>query len=117
MAYHGHMASEEVLAAPGEQDLTAHVNFSALIDSGTEAGLDCLGLTTQERFLMALGESTAFGDLYDPGQTALQQLDARLKLKRLIHPEGMGAIFKVFLQYRGPRDGSSLGLAGFIKRT
>jgi len=115
MAYRGHIASDDVLAAPGEQDLTAHVNFSALIDAGQAAGLDCLGFTTQEQFLMALGESTAFGDLYDPGQTALQQLDARLKLKRLIHPEGMGAIFKVLVQYRGPRDVSSLDLTGFPK--
>src|SRR5271157_243017 len=115
MAYRGHIASNDALAAPGEQDLTAHVNFSALIEAGKESGLDCLGFTTQERFLMALGESTAFGDLYDPGQTALQQLDARLKLKRLIHPEGMGAIFKVLVQYRGPCDVSSLELTGFPK--
>jgi SAM-dependent MidA family methyltransferase len=116
MAYRGHMASDhvnDVLAAPGEQDLTAHVNFSALIDAGKQGGLDYLGFTTQERFLMALGESTAFGDLYDPGQTAVQQLDVRLKLKRLIHPEGMGAIFKVLVQYRGPCDVSSLKLTGF----
>ncbi|MGO9275799.1 MAG: class I SAM-dependent methyltransferase [Terriglobia bacterium] len=115
MAYRGHIASDDALATPGEQDLTAHVNFSALIDAGKAAGLDCLGFTTQERFLMALGESTAFGDLYDPGQTALQQLDARLKLKRLIHPEGMGAIFKVLIQYRGPRGLSSLELAGLSR--
>jgi len=110
MAYRGHVASDDVLKAPGEQDLTAHVNFSALIDTGKEAGLGCLGFTTQERFLMTLGESTAFGDLYDSGQTALQQLDARLKLKRLIHPEGMGAIFKALIQYRGPHDDTSLEL-------
>ena len=115
MAYRGHTASDDVLAKPGEQDLTAHVNFSALIDAGKEAGLACLGFTTQERFLMALGESTAFGDLYDPGQTAVQQLDARLKLKRLIHPEGMGAIFKVLAQYRGPGDAPLPQLMGFPK--
>jgi len=104
MAYRGHIASDDLLAAPGEQDLTAHVNFSALIDAGKEAGLDCLSFSTQEQFLIELGESTGFGDLYDPGQTPVQQLDSRLKLKRLIHPEGMGAIFKVLVQYRGPES-------------
>ena len=113
MAYRGHTASDDVLATPGEQDLTAHVNFSALIDAGKETGLDCQGFTTQERFLMSLGESTAFGDLYDLGQTALQQLDARLKLKRLIHPGGMGAIFKVLIQYRGPHEAPPVELTGF----
>jgi SAM-dependent MidA family methyltransferase len=112
MAYRGHTASEDFFGAPGEQDLTAHVNFSALIAAGKRSSLDCLGLTTQERFLMALGESTGFSDLYDPGQSPLQQLDARLKLKRLIHPEGMGTIFKVLIQYRGARDAPQPQLTG-----
>jgi len=101
MAYRGHVASEDFYSAPGEHDLTAHVNFSALIDAGREAGLEFTGITTQERFLMALGEEDEFADLYDPGQSETERLQARLKLKRLIHPEGMGNIFKVLIQHRG----------------
>lgn len=101
MAYRGHVASEDFYSAPGEQDLTAHVNFSALIDAGKEAGLEFTGFTTQERFLMALGEENEFADLYDPGQSEAERFQARLKLKRLIHPEGMGNIFKVLIQHRG----------------
>lgn len=101
MTYRGHVASEDFFRAPGEQDLTAHVNFSALIDAGKEVGLEFTGFTTQERFLLALGEENAFADLYDPGQSELERLQARLKLKRLIHPEGMGTIFKVLIQHRG----------------
>jgi SAM-dependent MidA family methyltransferase len=101
MAYRRHVASEDYFAAPGEQDLTAHVNFSALIDTGKEMGLDFTGFTTQERWLMALGEENAFADLYEPGQGEVEKLQARLKLKRLIHPEGMGGIFKVLIQHRG----------------
>jgi len=101
MTYRGHVASEDFYYAPGEQDLTAHVNFSALIDAGKEAGLELTGFTTQERFLMALGEENQFADLYDPGQTEPEKLQARLKLKRLIHPEGMGTVFKVLIQHRG----------------
>ncbi len=101
MAYRGHMASDDLLASPGEQDLTAHVNFSALIDAGKEAGLEFTGFTTQERFLMALGEANDFRDLYDPGQTETEKLRARLKLKRLLDPRGMGTIFKVLIQNRG----------------
>jgi SAM-dependent MidA family methyltransferase len=101
LAYRRHQTSEDFFLAPGEQDLTAHVNFSALSDAGKAAGLETAGFTTQERFLMALGEADAFRDLYDPGQSELERLDARLKLKRLISPAGMGDIFKVLIQYRG----------------
>jgi len=101
MAYREHVASENFFDAPGEQDLTAHVNFSALIDAGREAGLDLAGLTTQERFLMALGETTEFRDLYDDGQTEAERLRARLKLKRLLDPGSMGNIFKVLVQHKG----------------
>lgn len=107
MAYRGHTATEDFYETPGDQDITAHVNFSALIDSGKEVGLTFVGLTTQERFLMALGEANEFADLYDPGQTEEEKLQARLKLKRLIFPggpedpRGMGSIFKVLIQSRG----------------
>lgn len=107
LAYRGHKASEKFYEDPGEQDLTAHVNFSALIDSGMVAGLSFTGFTTQERFLMALGEANEFADLYDPGQTEAEKLQARLKLKRLIFPgepergRGMGNIFKVLVQHKG----------------
>jgi len=101
LAYRGHTATEDFFTAPGETDLTAHVNFSALIDAGKAAGLDFAGFTTQERFLLALGEANQFADVYDPGQTEPEMLQARLKLKRLISPEGMGNIFKVMVQQRG----------------
>jgi SAM-dependent MidA family methyltransferase len=101
LAYHGHVSSENFFDAPGERDLTAHVNFSALIDAGRQAGLESTGFTTQERFILALGEANQFADLYDESQTEAGKLDARLKLKRLINPEGMGNVFKVLVQHRG----------------
>ncbi len=101
LAYRGHTATEDFFTAPGETDLTAHVNFSALIDAGKAAGLEFAGFTTQERFLLALGETNHFADVYDPSQTELEMLQARLKLKRLISSEGMGNIFKVLVQQCG----------------
>ncbi len=101
LAYRGHRTSEDLYGTPGENDLTAHVNFTALIDKGKECSLELTGFTTQEKLLMALGEANEFGDLYDPGQNELQKLQARLKLKRLISPAGMGNIFKVLIQHKG----------------
>jgi SAM-dependent MidA family methyltransferase len=101
LAYLAHTVVEDFYTAPGEADLTSHVNFSALIDGGKACGLEFAGFTTQEKFLLALGEANQFADLYDPSQSELEMLRARLKLKRLISPEGMGNIFKVFVQQRG----------------
>jgi SAM-dependent MidA family methyltransferase len=110
MAYFRHRASEDFFSAPGELDLTAHVNFSALMDAGKAAGLEVTGFTTQERFLMALGEANEFADLYDATQTEEEKLRARLKLKRLIHPADMGTVFKVLIQHLGPTTSSLTGL-------
>jgi len=101
LTYRRHWPSEDVFTAPGQADLTAHVNFSALIDAGKDAGLEFTGFTSQQKFLLALGEPNQFADLYEPGVSEIENLKARLKLKRLIHPEGMGNIFKVLVQHRG----------------
>lgn len=113
VAYRGHTVSEDFFAAPGEQDLTAHVNFSQLIDEGGAAGLELTGFTTQERFLMALGEGDQFADLEDSGASEVERLRARLKLKTLMNPEtpeGMGTVFKVLIQHRGVDSPSLTGL-------
>jgi len=109
LAYHGHSADEDYFIAPGETDLTAHVNFTALIDSGKTVGLEFMGFTTQEKFLLALGEANQFADVYDAGQTEAEMLNARLKLKRLISPAGMGNIFKVLVQQCGVHEAGLTG--------
>ena len=100
LAYRRHRPSEEFYADPGEQDLTAHVNFTAVIEEGRRAGLSLTGFTTQERWLLALGETNQFNDLYDVGATEKEKLVARLKLKRLLNPEGMGSVYRVLVQHR-----------------
>jgi SAM-dependent MidA family methyltransferase len=110
LAYRGHWPSQDFFSAPGEFDLTAHVNFSALIETGKSAGLELTGFTSQQRFLLALGEENEFVDLYQTGASAVENLKARLKLKRLIHPEGMGNIFKVLVQHRGIASPKLMGL-------
>jgi len=110
MAYRRHIPSDDLFSAPGEQDLTSHVNFSALIDAAKEAGLDFTGFTTQERFLLALGEGNEFADLYDEAESEQERLVARLKLKRMLYPEGMGTVFKVLILHRGLIEPSLTGL-------
>jgi SAM-dependent MidA family methyltransferase len=101
LAYRRHRAGEDFYAAPGEQDLTAHVNFTALDLWGTRAGLERLGLASQMQFLMALGRKNDFADLYEKGQGETENLRQRLMLKTLILPQGMGETFRVLIQGKG----------------
>jgi SAM-dependent MidA family methyltransferase len=112
LAYQNHRATENYYASPGEQDLTAHVNFTALETWGKQAGLETLGMTSQTSFLLALGRGNEFADLYDGRQTELEQARARLQLKTLIYPEGMGERFQVLIQQKGTGSAQLTGLAG-----
>jgi len=113
LAYREHAVSENTLEAPGEQDLTAHVNFTALDLCGRRAGLARAGLVTQSQFLVALGRGNEFADLYDPAQTEMEKLRARLLLKNLIHPEGLGEKFQVLIQSKGIVAPQLTGLQGY----
>lgn len=111
MAYRQHRANEGFYDAPGEQDLTAHVNFTALELWGQRGGLETTGLVPQSRFLLALGRGNDFADLYEPGQGEAVRVRARLQLKTLIFPEGMGETFQVLVQHKGIAAPNLTGLA------
>ena len=110
LAYERHRAGEDYFRAPGYQDLTAHVNFTAIDLWGQRAGMVRTGLSSQTNFLLALARSSNFEDLQSKSMDQSQQVRARLLFKTLIHPEGMGETFQVLIQHKGidaPR------LAGF----
>ena len=113
LAYRHHAVSEDLLDSLGEQDLTSHVNFTALDLWGRRAGLKRTGLVTQSEFLLALGRANEFADLYDSGQPELEKLRSRLLLKNLIHPEGLGEKFQVMIQQKGIADPKLTGLSGY----
>ena len=108
LAYCDRRVSENYYAAPGEQDLTAHVNFTALEIWGKGAGLEMLRLVPQSRFLVSLGRKNEFADLYDAGQSETERVRAQLQLSSLIHPEGMGETFQVFIQQKGIKSNTPL---------
>lgn len=110
LAYARHRASEDYFRAPGEQDLTAHVNFTALDLWGRRGGLARTGLTTQTNFLMAIARHAHLEDLRGEGKSEREQTRSRLLFKTLINPEGMGETFQVLAQHKGIE---SPRLAGF----
>jgi SAM-dependent MidA family methyltransferase len=101
LAYEKHRTSENFFRTPGQQDLTAHVNFTALDRYGSRAGLQRTGLTSQSNFLLSLARHSDFVDLQSPNMTESQQIRARLLFKTLIYPEGMGETFQVLIQHKG----------------
>ena len=97
MTYRQHVASASPYEAPGEQDITAHVNFTALRARAEERGLDPLALLTQSQFLIGIGEETEFADAFQECRLPQERAKVALQLKHLISPSGMGETFQVLL--------------------
>ncbi len=100
MAHRHHSASADPYQAPGEQDLTAHVNFTALAAACAEAGMRVESLLTQSQFLMGIGEKNQFADAFEDCRVPQERAKVALQLKHLITPEGMGETFHVLMASR-----------------
>ena len=100
LAYEKHRTSENFFRAPGQQDLTAHIDFTALDRHGSRAGLQRTGLTSQSNFLLSLARHSDFADLQSPAMSETEQARARLLFKTLIYPEGMGEAFQILIQHK-----------------
>ena len=92
-AYSRHRVSAGVLANPGEQDITAHVNFTEIQQAGEAAGLRTETFTSQGQFLTGIAR-----ELWQrPGTRPQEQ--AR-QFQTLTHPEHLGRPFRVLVQAR-----------------
>jgi len=91
--YREHRRCEESLASPGEQDLTAHVEFTTLAERAEQAGLTLAGFTDQHHFLAALGRHV-FPDLTDPSQLTPERRKEMRAFATLMHPTLMGRGFQ-----------------------
>ena len=108
--FYRHQVTEDPYENWGEQDLTAHVNFTALIRKGEELGLRTTGFVPQYRFLLSLGFLEEMEALQQD-LPELERLRLRLSLKHLVEPEvGMGEAFKVLIQHKGVDDPRLNGL-------
>jgi SAM-dependent MidA family methyltransferase len=93
---------------PGLQDLTAHVDFTALAYAGHAAGLTVSGFTTQSHFLLSLGIT----GLIDETANVVEHLRMAQQIKTLTMPDEMGENFKVMAFLKG----LDLPLSGFALR-
>jgi SAM-dependent MidA family methyltransferase len=96
-AYRQHSESANPYEAPGEQDITAHVNFTALAAAAQRGGMQVQPLLTQSQFLLGIGEDSQFADAFEGCQLPQERVKAALQLKHLVTPEGMGESFHVLI--------------------
>ncbi len=94
-AYFRHHATDDLLANPGDQDLTAHVNFSAIQTAGEAAGLKTEFFGSQAKFLVDIlaqaQKNSSLGE-WNTGHTR--------QFQTLTHPEHLGRAFRVLVQKR-----------------
>lgn len=91
MCHYQHRAHSDPLVLVGLQDITAHVDFTAVAEAAEEAGLTVAGFTTQAHFLLSLGIEQRLASLDDINQ----HMQLAQQLKQLMLPSEMGELFKV----------------------
>jgi SAM-dependent MidA family methyltransferase len=94
LCYSQQLTNEDPFIRVGEQDMTAHVDFSSLAAVGEEQGLHVTGFTNQMSFLMGLGVEEMIEEL-EP-----ESAEFRAAI-HLLKPDGMGSTYKVLIQHKG----------------
>jgi SAM-dependent MidA family methyltransferase len=97
MSYRRHQAEDDVLATPGERDITAHVNFTALRERARERGMTELRFESMGRMLLDAGEQDQFAAALQ-AETETECTRRRLQLKSLLF--GMGESFRALVLRR-----------------
>ncbi len=108
-----HAVSMSPYEAPGEQDLTADVNFTALAAAVEKHGLRAERLVTQSQFLMGIAETNQFADAFEDCRLPQERTKVALQLKHLVTPAGMGESFHVLVASKGVELERVSKLAGF----
>jgi SAM-dependent MidA family methyltransferase len=99
MCHYQHHAHGDPFAHPGDEDVTAHVNFSALAQAAADAGLEVLGYATQAQFLVNCGITEVLGEANI--EHALHYAPLAAEAQKLLSPAEMGELFKVLAVGRG----------------
>lgn len=109
MCHFRHYAHAEPLVLAGVQDITAHVDFTAMADAALEGGLDVLGYTSQARFLMNVGLLDCLAEIQSTDPIEQSRLVA--PVQKLLTESEMGELFKVLAVGKDIEP----GLSGFMQ--
>lgn len=98
--------------APGEQDITADVSFTALAAAAEKHGMQTHKPVTQSQFLLGIGEANQFADAFEECRLPQERAKVALQLKHLVTPAGMGESFHVMVGWKGIERGATETLSG-----
>ena len=107
-----HSVSANPYEAPGEQDITADVNFTTLAAAAEKHGMQTHKLVTQSQFLMGIGEANQFADAFEECRLPQERAKVALQLKHLVTPAGMGESFHVLVAGKGVQHETIERLSG-----
>jgi SAM-dependent MidA family methyltransferase len=107
-----HSVSANPYEAPGEQDITTDVNFTALAAVAEQHGLHTQKLVTQSQFLLGIGEANEFADAFEDCRLPQERAKVALQLKHLVTPAGMGESFHVLVGSKGINNDQASAMAG-----
>lgn len=93
MCHYRQQAHDDPFLYPGLQDITAHVDFTAVAEAGAASGLALLGYTTQAQFLINCGITDLLSEVSPRDMAAYLPLAAQAQ--KLLSPAEMGELFKV----------------------
>jgi SAM-dependent MidA family methyltransferase len=99
MCHYRQYAHADPLALPGLQDITAHVDFSAIARAGADSGLQLAGYASQAQFLIDCGIADLLQKCGEPGTAGYVR--ATSGLQKLLSPAEMGELFKALAFTRG----------------
>ena len=109
MCHYRHHAHDDPFVLPGLQDITAHVDFTAVASAGVDAGSSVLGYTTQAQFLVNAGITEILAET--PAENVRAYAPLAAQAQKLLSPAEMGELFKVIALGRG----IELPLIGFAR--
>ncbi|MFQ5465139.1 MAG: class I SAM-dependent methyltransferase [Thermodesulfobacteriota bacterium] len=101
MCHYRHTINDDPYTNIGDQDITAHVDFTTLAAAGRRAGLELTGFTTQKNMLLGMGITEEFGGVESLDIADIERVRFNQSVKELIMPGGPGDVFKVLVQHRG----------------
>jgi SAM-dependent MidA family methyltransferase len=113
MCHYRHRAHDDPFVLPGLQDITTHLDFSAIAQAGREAGLDLIGYTSQAQFLVNCGITDLLAET--PAENAAVYAPLAAQAQKLLSPAEMGELFKVIALGKGV-DQPLLGFASGDRR-
>lgn len=115
MCHYRHRAHPDPYYWPGLQDITAHVDFTAIAEAGFDAGMEVTGYCTQAGWLMDAGllDMLAAEQPADPAQITPAWVRTQHAVQTLLSPAEMGEFFKVILLTRGLA--ADLRVPGFLR--